>query len=387
MTTIPTRPRRLGAFARRPALLVAAALATIPAAAAAALLLDADVEAAPAPTVAAAPAAALTVETTAPVEVDWPVVVKAGGSVAARDELVVGSDAEGVRLAQVSVELGDRVRRGQLLAHGDDTRLQAARAQLGAALRQAQVEAGLAADNLARAERIADSGVFSDEALQARRSAAQAASARADSAAAALREVDVRIAQTRVLAPADGVVSRRSATVGAVMQPGQELFRLIRDGALEWRAELPDAALAQVQPGQPARLARSGTPAGVDGTVRLVAPTVDAATRQGLALVALPPGAPWKPGQYAEGEIRVAAARARAVPEAALRQRDGRTEVLVVTPDGRSLAVVVRTGQRRDGLVEVQGLAPDARVITKGAGFVKAGESVRVAAAAPGEPS
>ena len=58
----------------------------------------------------------------------------------------------------------------------------------------------------------------------------------------------LRLRQTRVLAPDNGVISARSATVGAVLPAGQELFRLIRQGRLEWRAEVAAADLARLKP-------------------------------------------------------------------------------------------------------------------------------------------
>lgn len=332
---------------------------------------------------AALPETALTVDVMQPQRRTVARTLPAAGSIAAREELVIGSDASGVRLLEVRVDVGAAVRRGELLARGDDTQLLAQRRQLEAQVRQARVELAQAESNFERADRIRDSGVYSPEALQTRRTAAEAASARLELAQAQASELEVRIAQARVHAPASGVIARRAATVGSVMQPGLELFRLIRDGEIEWRAELPDQALEQVKAGAVALVRIDGART-VEGRVRLVAPTVDPHTRNGVVHVSLPRGTPLRAGGHAQGELRVGSSEALMLPEAALLTRDGQSFVYVVGANGTARATRVRTGVRQQGLVEVVGLPPDASVVSTGAGFVKDGERVRVAAQAQG---
>jgi RND family efflux transporter MFP subunit len=324
------------------------------------------------------PATALTVETLTPRLMTMARTLAASGSVQARDELLVGSDASGVRLLEVKVDVGAVVKRGQLLARGDDTQLLAQIAQQNALVRQARAELGQAQANLERAESLKDSGVFSVEVVQTRSTAADAAAAKLELAQAQRQELDVRHAQTRVFAPADGVITRRSATVGAVIQPGIELFRLIRDGEIEWRAELSDNALQSVKLGAPANVRIDDTRT-FEGRVRLVAPTVDQRTRNGVVHVSLPAGTPLKAGGHAQGEIQIGSTALWALPEAVLLSRDGQAFVYVVGEHGVARATRVQTGARHDGWVEVRGLAPGALVMATGAGFVKDGERVRVA--------
>jgi HlyD family secretion protein len=196
------------------------------------------------------------------------------------------------------------------------------------------------------------------------------------------RELEVRIAHTQVHAPAAGVISARSASVGLVMNPGAELFRLIRDEQIEWRAELPEHALAQVQAGAAARIVLDDGRA-IEGRVRLVAPTIDTRSRNGLVYVALPPGAPLKAGGHARGEIVIAQAPMLTLPEAVVFSRDGTQFVYVVGDDQKARLTRIHTGARQRGLVEVSGgLEPGARVVATGAGFVKDGERVRTVAPA-----
>ena len=328
---------------------------------------------------AAAQSTGVTVSLVSPTPMPFARSIPATGTVMARDELIIGSDAAGVRLTEVLVDVGAVVQRGQLLARGDDALLRAELAQREASVRQAQAELLQAQDYLERAERVKDSGVYSAEALQTRRHNAMAVQAKLELAQAHKRELDVRIAQTRVLAPAAGVVSKKLATVGQVVQPGSELFRLIRDGQLEWMAELPAHSMTQVQPGASVRVRLDGAPA-IDGTVRLVAPTLDAGTRNGLVYVALPRDSAIKAGTHANGEILIQQVRGIALPEAAVLTRDGYPFVYVVTGDHVARMKRIETGTRLRGLVEVtSGLDASDQVVGIGAGFVKDGERVRIA--------
>lgn len=329
----------------------------------------------------AAPAAgSLTVGIVAPQSLTLARTIAASGSISALDELVIGSDAAGVRLTEVRVDVGSVVRRGELLARGDDSQLLAQLAQQEAQIRSARAELAQAEANLERAERIADSGVYSVETIQTRRTAAEAAAAKLELGQAQKRELEVRIAHTRVLAPADGVIAKRSATVGSVVQSGLELFRLIRDEQLEWLAELPGHSIGRVQPGAPVRIALDDG-RHVDARVRLVEPTIDTRSRNGLVHVTLPRGAPLKAGGHANGEIAVARAEMLTLPESVVFSRDGQAFVYVVGHDEMVRLTRIETGARQRGLVEVTGgVKADARVVATGAGFVKDGERVRVSA-------
>jgi HlyD family secretion protein len=324
----------------------------------------------------AAPVASVTVELLVPEYSTFARTIAATGTVNARDELIIGSDASGVRLLELMVDVGSRVQKGQLLARADDAQLQAQLAQQVAQVKQAQAENAQAIANLERAERLTD--FFSVETVQTRRTSAATASAKVDLAVAQLAELRVKIAQTRVLAPAAGVISRKSATVGAVVQPGNELFRLIRDGELEWRAELPSHSIAQIQPGAVARIVLDNGDS-LHSTVRMVAPTMDSGTRNGLVYVALPKGVSLKHGGYARGEILIDQAEALSVPEASVISRDGNAFVFTVNESSIAQLTPVAAGTRQRGRVEISaGLRPQDRIVGKGAGFVKDGDLVRV---------
>lgn len=365
-----------GICSRRNLVIYAAVLAAV---AVGGTVLSAPKPAAPAEPKARPQQASLTVDVIAPQPTTFARNLAATGTVRARDELVIGSDASGVRLVEVLVDVGSTVQRGQLLARGDDATLQAQLAQQDAQIRNAQAELAQARANVERSERIRDSGVYSLETLQTRQTTAEAAAAKLELARAQRRELEVRIAQTRIVAPANGVISKKMATVGAVVQPGNELFRLIRDGQVEWLAELPSHSIGRVQPGARARVLLDDGSA-VDASVRLVAPTIDAATRNGLVYATLPAGTRLKPGALAKGEILLNDAQALALPESSVLTRDGYPFVFVVGDDRIARLTRIETGARQRGLVEIStGLQGDVQVVKTGAGFVKDGDAVRLA--------
>ncbi|BDI03979.1 efflux RND transporter periplasmic adaptor subunit [Sphaerotilus microaerophilus] len=335
---------------------------------------------APKPAVAAsaAPRPALTVTLVSPQRAQLPQQVPATGSIAAWQEASVGAEVAGLRLAKVLVNVGDTVRRGQLLAEFATETVQADLAQLRAQVVQAEAQLEEAQANARRARELQESGAWSKQQIEQNLTAERTAQARLEAARASAKAQELRLAQTRVLAPDDGVITARAATLGAVANPGQELFRLIRQGRLEWRAEVSAADLPRVRRGMAASL----TPPGgqpLTGTVRMVAPTVDAATRNGLIYVDLPNPGSARAGMFARGHLALEASPALTLPASAVVLRDGFAYVFRVGADRRLVMSKVATGRRTADRVEVtQGLDAAARVVASGTGFLVDGDLVKV---------
>ena len=182
-----------------------------------------------------------------------------------------------------------------------------------------------------------------------------------------------------MLAPDSGVISARTATVGAVVGSGTELFRMVRKGRLEWRAEVTQAELARIRPGTKVQVtAASG--AAVEGTVRMVAPTVDTQTRNALVYVDLPAHADIRAGMFARGDFALGEGQALTVPQEAVVVRDGFFYVFVVDGQQRVQQRKVQPGRRVADRVEITaGLDAGATVAVRGAGFLNEGDLVRVA--------
>jgi len=329
---------------------------------------------------------ALTVTLTAPQRADWPLRLAGSGGIAAWQEVVVASEVGGWRLVEVAAQVGDVVRRGQLLARLSTDMVNADLAQSRASVAEAKALLAEARANADRARELKPTGVYSLQQTQAILTAEETAKARLLALEARIQSDQVRLAQTRIVAPDDGIISARNALEGAVAQPGQELFRLIRRGRLEWRAEVSAADLSRVKPGM---LANLSTPSGqaVKGTVRVVAPTVDAATRNGQVLIDLAPGSDAKPGMFARGEIDVGQASGWTLPQTAVILRDGFSSVMRVGADARVSQLKVTLGRRSGDRVEIaSGLAQDARVVLNGGAFLADGDLVKVVDAAPAVP-
>lgn len=327
-----------------------------------------------------APAAkpSLTVTVEKPRTADLPLRLSARGNLSAWQEAIVGAEANGLRLARVNVNVGDVVKRGQVLAEFSPEMIAAELAQTQAQLTEAEAEAANAAANADRARGLRASGVYTAQLINQYLTAEQTAKARVEAFRAAERVQKLRLAQTRVLAPDSGVISARTATVGAVVPAGMELFRLIRQGRLEWRAELTAAEMARVKAGA---VAIVQTPAGsaVSGKVRVVAPTVDAQTRTGIVFVDLPMHPELKAGMFVSGEFNVGSAAALLVTPQAVVVRDGFNYVFRLGADNKVSQLKVTVGRRSDGKIEVVGgLAADATVVVNGAGFLNDGDTVKV---------
>lgn len=364
-----------------------ALIATPLVAALAAVLVALSVRAADDKKAAAAPVKpALTVTVTQPQPATLAVKIAANGNIAAWQEASVGTEANGLRLADVKVNVGDVVKRGQVLATFAPDTINADLAQSRAAIAEAEAALAEASANAQRARELQTTGALSAQQISQYLTAERTAQARLEAVKAAAKTQQLRLAQTQVLAPDNGIISARSATVGAVLPAGQELFRLIRGGRLEWRAEVAAADLAQIKPGQTASITAAGS-APVKGTVRMVAPTVDPQTRNGLVYVDLPAPGAARAGMFARGDFEIGSGQALTLPQSAVMLRDGFSYVLRVGPDSKVTQAKVTVGRRSGDRVEItSGIDAAAKVVAAGGGFLGDGDTVRVVeAAAPAQ--
>lgn len=342
----------------------------------------------------ATPAAkpALTVETTTLRTVQMPLLLEASGEVAAWQEASVGAEVAGLRISQVLVEVGQPVRKGQLLATLRDDSVRADLAQQEATVAEAKATLAQAQANAERAQAMLPSRAVSAQDALAAETAQRAAAARLQSAQAGLAAQALRLANTQVRAPDDGVISARTASVGQVAPTGGELFKLVRQGRVEWRAELPASRVHEAAAGLAARVTLPNGQV-VEGRVRQVAPTLSSTTRRGVVYVDLPAGSGVKPGMYLSGALVLGERAAQVVPGSAVVVRDGTPYLMLIAADGRVRAAKVTTGRRDAQNVEITSVAgqgaaeaaaaPTLRVATQGAGFLKDGDTVKVAQSAP----
>ncbi len=325
--------------------------------------------------------AALTVTTVQPTQSSLPLRLPANGTVTAWQEAIIGSEANGLRLVDVKVNVGDRVAKGQVLASFATEQVNAEVAQAQASFAEAQANALDAAGNADKARTLQASGALSEQQINQYTTADKTAAARLEAAKALLAVQQVRLKQTGVVAPDSGVISSRSATVGAVVGSGTELFKMIRGGRLEWRAEVTSAELASIQPGTAATVtAASG--AQVQGKVRMIAPTVDSVTRNALVYVDLPANVNIKAGMYARGEFELGASSVLSLPQQALVLRDGFVYAMRLEQGNKISQVKLQTGRRSGDVVEIiKGAKAGEQFVATGAAFLADGDLVKVVAA------
>lgn len=262
---------------------------------------------------------ALTVRTTTLQGDKWSRTLAANGSILPWQEAIISAQIQGLRISEVKVSIGDHVQQGDVL---------------------------VTLDNFAR--------ISSD--------------------------TSERTAQGRIVAPDSGIISAANANVGSMAQPGVELFRLIRKGRLEWRADLTADELMLIRKGMGAEIV-VGEGRVIRGTVRAISPSVDAKTRYGYALVTLPDSSGIIAGAFARGTFDVSGGKKslQSLPQSAVMQRGSKSFVLVVGADSRVQERAVIVGQRNNDRIEIkQGLKANEPVVESGGPFLTEGDLVQV---------
>jgi RND family efflux transporter MFP subunit len=331
--------------------------------------------------------------------------VLATGSLVAREEILVGPEVEGLRITEVLADEGMRVKKGDVLARlvadtldaqvaqndAGQARATAAIAQAKSAIVQAEARLVEARNAFERAKPLKAAGHMAESAYDIREQAARTAEAQLAASRDGLkaaeaekaqieaqrRELDWRRGRTEVVAPADGIVSRRMARVGGYAAGAAEpMFRIVANGEVELDAEVTETRMAAVKVGQPARVEVAGV-GEVVGTVRLVSPEVDKATRLGRVRIYLGDNPDLRVGAFARGTVETGASRGLAVPASAI----------LYGPEGPSVQVVrdhrvetrrIKTGLTVGALAEVrEGLREGELVVSRSGTFLRDGDAVR----------
>ena len=330
----------------------------------------------------------------------------ASGLISAVEEVQVAPLVEGQPLDQLLVDVGDMVTEGQVLAVLSKTTLELQKTEAVASFAAAQAtiaqaEAQLLEAQTARdeAQRVADRTAK----LKAQGSAPQASadtatanalsanarvvvakqgleSARAQLALAEARleNVDLQLSRTEVKAPVAGRIVARNAKTGAIATAaGLPMFVIIRDAALELRADVAEIDLLRLAPGQTASLRAVGMTEALTGTVRLIEPVIDPVTRLGRARITVDNATDTlRTGMFVEADILSAEREALAVPVTAIGSSPEGNTVMRVR-DGVVERVQVQTGIRDGGLVEItEGLTEGDMVVSKAGAFVRAGDRI-----------
>ncbi|MBY0561204.1 efflux RND transporter periplasmic adaptor subunit [Hyphomicrobium sp.] len=327
------------------------------------------------------------------------------GSLVPREEILVSPEVEGLRVLELLADEGDKVKKGQVLARlvaeqldaqlaqndANLARSDAAIAQAESQIVQFEAQSKEAAAQFDRAVPLKQSGYLSGATYDQRESAAHttaaqliaardgltAAKAEKAQVEAQRRELMWRRNNTEVTAPADGVISRRVARIGAMASTaGEPMFRIIQNSEIELNAEIVETELKKVKVGQKAIVTVPQT-GDFEGNVRLVSPEVDKATRLGRVKIFLGDNPVLRIGSYARGRIETARSRGLAVPSSAVTFDQGLTSVQVVKDD-RVQKHSVTMGLIAGDLVEIKkGVNEGDLVVTRAGTFLRDGDVVR----------
>ncbi len=339
-----------------------------------------------APVAPAAAPVALTVKTTQATPRDITATIETSGPLFAWQEVAIGSEVTGYRLREVLVDVGDSVKQGQVLARLDNSVLSADRDQAAAQLAEAEATVKEAQTKATRATNLLKSGVLSTQEAEQLTTGAATAEARLQSAKAQLTTAEQRLKYAVILAPDAGVISARAVTPGQIAASGADLFKLIRNHRIEWRAEIPEAQFGKVRRGMIAQVRRAdGSLA--RGQVRSLSPNLDPNTHRGIAYVDLKLEPALSPGMYVTGSIELGQSKTLTLPLGAVSMRDGFAYVFVIGPGNIVSQRRVTVGRvMKDALEISDGIGATEQVVAAGTGFLHDGDHVAIANAATNAP-
>lgn len=304
--------------------------------------------------------------------------IEAPGTLAARRPMPVGVVGEGGQVLRVTVDAGDWVQQGQVLAVIDrSVQVQQAEAQ-AAQIEVARADANLAQANLDRALQLVSRGFISKADVDRLTATRDAAVARVKVAEAQLQEQRARNQRLNILAPATGYVLSRAVEPGQTVGAGTPaLFTIASGGEMEMLAQLSEEQLAKLSVGTMATITPAGSDQRFSGQVWQIAPVIDQTTRQGTARIALSFAPELRPGGFATARINSGSFSATVLPESAVLADDEGSFVYVVGEDNKAVRRAVKTGAvTANGIAITEGLNGTERVVLRAGGFLNPGESV-----------
>lgn len=326
------------------------------------------------------------------------------GSLVPREEVMVGPEIDGYRITSLLAEEGDHVEAGQVLAKLSSEILEAQLAQNAASAARAEAAIDQVRNQITESEAtlkqveeafnrikpLRESGVASQASFEERDAAFRTARARLAAQKEGLRlveaerlliqaqrrELQLKLDRTEIKAPASGIISRRTARVGAVSSSNAEaLFRIIKDGEIELDAEVPEFYMPKLKVAQRARVEIAG--AGErSGTVRLVSQEVNTSSRLGHVRIFLGKGPDLRIGTFAKGLIDAGERDSVGVPASAVLYQNDTATVLTVV-DNKVHERAVKTGLVSGDSVEIkQGLEEGEVVVLRAGSLLRAGDII-----------
>ncbi|MGA4440664.1 efflux RND transporter periplasmic adaptor subunit [Psychrobacter pocilloporae] len=326
----------------------------------------------------------LSVETVSPSQDDIGRTLSADGTINAKDIANVSAKVSGVAIERVLVEEGDRVRAGQVLAMFDTDAMEQQVLQAEADVAEAEATLANASADAARVLPLIDIDAISKQEADRYRTSEVRARAALQASKARLSNQRLTLDNATVVAPVSGIISDKMIEVGQVAG-GDPLFTIIKDGILEWRAELDPKLIGDINIGTPVRVALPGDDS-VMGQVSRIAPTADN-NRQITIYASLAANSKIRAGMYQTGEFLLGSASTQTIPNSAIVSNDGYDYVMLVTDltttDGKSMGRIkqqrVTLGERLgENVAVLEPLPSDSHIVQQGGSFLNDGDLVRV---------
>ena len=334
---------------------------------------------------ASAQQSVLSVETVLPSQDDIGSTLTADGTINAKDTANVSAKVNGVAIEQILVEEGDRVRAGQVLAVFDTDAMEQQVLQAQADVAEAEATLANASADAARVLPLIDIDAISKQEADRYRTSEVRARASLQAAKARLSNQRLTLDNARVTAPVSGIISDKMVEVGMVAG-GEPLFTIIKDGVLEWRADMDPKLIGDISVGTAVRVGLTGDES-VMGRVSRIAPTADD-NRQITIYASLAPNANIRAGMYQTGEFLLGSVTTQTIPNSAVVSNDGYDYVMTVIQIrsdrtdqkiGRVKQQRVRLGERLgENVAVLEALPSDSQIVKQGGSFLNDGDMVRI---------
>jgi len=327
---------------------------------------------------ASADQSVMNVHIVSPQSIVWPEVLSASGKISPWQEAIISTEANGLAIVELNVDVGDQVKAGDVLAVLSQKSVSASVKKAEASVAEAEASLNQAKSDQKRAEILDGTGALSAQKIVEYKIAVQTTQAKLDAAKADLDSAKIDMERTVILAADDGVITSRSATLGKVVTAGSELFRMFRQSKLEWQAEMNTEQISHVALGQKATISLTDGKT-VSGSVRAISPALDQGTSRGIVYLTIEPGGNAISGSFVSGSISVGEKSALTVPLSSIVMRDGNSYVFIISDDSRAVRNQVITGRNQGNRVEiVDGLDASAKVVESGGDFLSDGSVVTV---------
>lgn len=322
--------------------------------------------------------AVLNVNVMNPVYKDIDKNIKVSGTVTAWQESVIGSELTGLRIDKIWVDVGQSVKKGQIIASLNDKSIRADYNQANASVKEAKANLASAKSDADKVRKLEKTEALSSQKITEYYTTEATAQAKLESALASLEIYKIKLDQTQIKAPENGIVSSRSVSVGT-LSTQSEMFKIIASDKIQWKPTMVSNQLLEIKKGQPVEIKTiKGT---VKSTITQISPSIDSTTKQGFAVVDIlekDNHGILLPGMFAEGSILIGKAKAMLVPSSSIILRDGFYYVFVVKNE-IALRKQVETGTIVGDTTEIiKGLDNNDEVVITGANFLNNNDKVKI---------